>query len=1060
MDMWDNTTANAVDDIDYERTLDIVLDEEETLLENIFLEEKRKLPSIENIELAERTRLSKVCISPELIIRANKILEKSMNNGQINLEEIVDNVYAMGKTILKVMGVKDKENPAVRKGETNRRERKKIDRMKELRQWIARIGNELHRRKIGKRISVKEKQIISQLKVITGTSNISNENLINKKEEMLDELRYHKVTLEKIKERAKKIRDNKMFERNESNFYRDLNKNKEIIGEVPQVDKFVEFWADIWEDNAKTPNQPWMDDVKVFLEGKVVERSVFEITECELGKEIKKRKNWTAPGMDGIQNYWWKKFTSVWPYLVHVLTKLTDEPNRIKSWLPIGKTVLLPKTENIGIVSDYRPITCLNTIYKIYTGLLAQNMKKHTTRNEIWDEGQLGTREGTLGTVDQLLIDECIMQQVVNEKRNLAVAYYDYKKAYDMVHHDWMLRVYKWMGISDRVCNVLKVLMGLWKTRLEISVGGIKQTSRWISILKGFLQGDSYSPVGFCLTEVPVAYLLSVSQGYMMGVAGGRQKKRTHSLFIDDLKVYARDHQRLEMVNEGIVTASSDTGALYGVKKCAEVVFVKGKMVKGDGLEVLTERMRALDPDKNEVYQFLGCEQSKRIDVKRVLRRVESEMINRLQNLIYSGLSDKNLINAINSHVLPVAMYVMNMCKITDGELNELDMIVKRKLREKRIHGRLSSDERLYISRRLGGRGLRSLREIYVETKTRIACYLTLVEDDWMGEVWKYENDKEGYSIKKDVEDSWKDLGFDVVFNRGQVKLDGETLVGTWKEVKNKLIHLYKKQSTEIKVNKLKAKKLQGKSFSSLDIDSHIWLNCNIDPSKVGAIIELQERMIETRYWKKVRGLEVVTDRCRLCDKFRETVDHLLSGCEKLAGTDYMKRHNNALMVLAVEWAKITKLVPDDTKWYMTSWGMGKVLENKDYKLLWDFEFKTRKTTTSRRPDLILEDNREKSIYIIDMSCPMEENIDEKRVEKLTKYRQIAFEIREKRPGYKVRIYPIVIGSLGGGGTKTLEQINMILPNKGKVILAEMIKVVLWESESLIRKIMSGLIQE
>ena len=30
--------------------------------------------------------------------------------------------------------------------------------------------------------------------------------------------------------------------------------------------------------------------------------------------------------------------------------------------------------------------------------------------------------------------------------RNLAVAYYDYEKACNMVHHDWMLRVYEWMG--------------------------------------------------------------------------------------------------------------------------------------------------------------------------------------------------------------------------------------------------------------------------------------------------------------------------------------------------------------------------------------------------------------------------------------------------------------------------------------------------------------------------------------------------------------------------------------------------------------------------------------
>ena len=54
---------------------------------------------------------------------------------------------------------------------------------------------------------------------------------------------------------------------------------------------------------------------------------------------------------------------------------------------------------------------------------------------------------------------------------------------------------------------------------------------------------------------------------------GNRNLKRTHGLFSDDLKVYQHDHEKLKIVNETIVKASQDTGACYGVKKCAEMVF-------------------------------------------------------------------------------------------------------------------------------------------------------------------------------------------------------------------------------------------------------------------------------------------------------------------------------------------------------------------------------------------------------------------------------------------------------------------------------------------------------
>ena len=83
---------------------------------------------------------------------------------------------------------------------------------------------------------------------------------------------------------------------------------------------------------------------------------------------------------------------------------------------------------------------------------------------------------------------------------------------------------------------------------------------------RGFLQGDRFSPVEFCLTEVSVAILIEQSDGYMMAPPGSRNLERTHSLFIDDLKIYQQNHEKLKMVNKSIVKASQDTGVCYRVK--------------------------------------------------------------------------------------------------------------------------------------------------------------------------------------------------------------------------------------------------------------------------------------------------------------------------------------------------------------------------------------------------------------------------------------------------------------------------------------------------------------
>mgnify|MGYP001801926900 CR=1 FL=1 len=65
-------------------------------------------------------------------------------------------------------------------------------------------------------------------------------------------------------------------------------------------------------------------------------------------------------------------------------------------------------------------------------------------------------------------------------------------------------------------------------------------------------------------------------------------------------------------------------------------------------MSLLEEKLEALDPEKNEIYKFLGCEQADKIDVKRVMERVKKEIQKRLDHLTSLNLSDKNLMKAIS----------------------------------------------------------------------------------------------------------------------------------------------------------------------------------------------------------------------------------------------------------------------------------------------------------------------------------------------------------------------------------------------------------------------------
>ena len=258
--------------------------------------------------------------------------------------------------------------------------------IKEMRQVFAWAANELNRRKIKRKATKEEKKIMQKLEKWADQQMKRNDELLYVKERASDELRYRKVKLERTRSRDAKIRNNRMFEEDQAIFFRKTQGAKEKKGKVPKIKKFEGFWAGIWEDETQTSHQKWMNMVARKLSERVTE---FIIDGKKLYETVKKRKNWTAPGTDGIQNFWWKKLTGTWKVIIDYFKKWMEQPEEIPTWLTQGRTVLLPKTEDVSNEKNYRPITRLNTVYKIFTGMIGNYMKNHADRNNIWIKASL-----------------------------------------------------------------------------------------------------------------------------------------------------------------------------------------------------------------------------------------------------------------------------------------------------------------------------------------------------------------------------------------------------------------------------------------------------------------------------------------------------------------------------------------------------------------------------------------------------------------------------------------------------------------------------------------------
>ena len=79
---------------------------------------------------------------------------------------------------------------------------------------------------------------------------------------------------------------------------------------------------------------------------------------------------------------------------------------------------------------------------------------------------QKGCTRKSRGTKDQLLIDKMVLADCKRKHKNLAMAWVDYKKAYDMVSHSWIIERLKMARVVENIMTFLQKSIVNGKTEL------------------------------------------------------------------------------------------------------------------------------------------------------------------------------------------------------------------------------------------------------------------------------------------------------------------------------------------------------------------------------------------------------------------------------------------------------------------------------------------------------------------------------------------------------------------------------------------------------------------
>ena len=93
----------------------------------------------------------------------------------------------------------------------------------------------------------------------------------------------------------------------------------------------------------------------------------------------------------------------------------------------------------------------------------------------------------------------------------LSIAWIDFKKAFDMVPHSWIVKCMSLFGVANKVIRVLTLSISKWKT--ELSARGVSLSE--VNIRRGLFQGDSLSPLLFVLSLIPLALVLIKTKSWL-----------------------------------------------------------------------------------------------------------------------------------------------------------------------------------------------------------------------------------------------------------------------------------------------------------------------------------------------------------------------------------------------------------------------------------------------------------------------------------------------------------------------------------------------------------------
>lgn len=383
------------------------------------------------------------------------------------------------------------------------------------------------------------------------------------------------------------------------------------------------------------------------------------IQSSDLHDALKTTKNEKSPGLDGIPYEFYKTF---WNLLKYPFTEVVNNIylcGELTLSMKSALVTLIPKKGNLSEIKNWRPVSLLNTDYKILSKTLASKLK-NTLTSRISEEQKCGVPGRRMEEIH--LNIAAVLSDSLRKKKAVIIMAIDQAKAFDKVSQDFLFKSMEALKVDKTLISWTKILYNKCQSQIQINKELITQP---IPIRSGIRQGCPLSMLLYIIGAEILNKMIKQHKNITAYKIGS--EKITLQQYADDTSFILNTPNQIEYIYEVLQKYELISGLCINKEK-TEALIINDEdknYIRDKYPEIkITDNIKLLGIHFNKDMKPMSWD-SVIYHIKSILRDHENRKI---------SIIGKNII--VNSLIVPHILKIARVYLIPNHIKKKLDNII------------------------------------------------------------------------------------------------------------------------------------------------------------------------------------------------------------------------------------------------------------------------------------------------------------------------------------------------------------------------------------------------